>query len=56
VRLQSWEELLPATCRLVVERGAVDLAWISWANADTSQIAIQGTWPQTMRCHEFMLA
>lgn len=38
LRLQSREELLPAICSLVVERGAVELAWISWLDQETSQI------------------
>ena len=38
LRLQSREELLPAICSLVVERGAVDLTWISWLDQETSQI------------------
>lgn len=38
MRLQTREELLPAICSLVVERGAVDLAWISWLDQETSQI------------------
>jgi PAS domain S-box-containing protein len=38
MRLQSREELLPAICSLVVERGAADLAWISWLDKETSQI------------------
>jgi len=38
MRLQSREELLPAICSLVVERGAADLAWISWLDRETSQI------------------
>lgn len=38
LRLRSKEELLPAICNLVVERGAVDLAWISWLNEETSRI------------------
>ena len=38
LRLQSREELLPAICSLVVERGAVELSWISWLDQETSQI------------------
>ncbi len=38
LRLQSREELLPAICNFVVERGAMDLAWISWRDPETSQI------------------
>jgi PAS domain S-box-containing protein len=38
MRLQSREELLPAICSLIVERGAADLAWISWLDRETSQI------------------
>ena len=30
LRLRTREELLPTVCRLVVERGAIDLAWIGW--------------------------
>jgi PAS domain S-box-containing protein len=38
MRLRSREELLPAICSLVVERGAVELAWISWLDQETSEI------------------
>jgi PAS domain S-box-containing protein len=38
VRITTREELLPSICRLVVERGAIDLAWIGWLDAETSQI------------------
>ncbi|MGB3225533.1 MAG: response regulator [Desulforhopalus sp.] len=40
MRLPSREELLPAICSLVVERGAVDVAWISWLDQKTSEITI----------------
>lgn len=40
MRLPSREELLPAICSLVVERGAVDVAWISWIDPKTSEISI----------------
>ena len=30
VRIRSRDELLSTVCRLVVERGAIDLAWIGW--------------------------
>jgi PAS domain S-box-containing protein len=39
VRVRSREELLPAVCRLVVERGAVDLAWIGWLDPSTAWIS-----------------
>ncbi|MBI5558317.1 MAG: response regulator [Deltaproteobacteria bacterium] len=38
VRLRSQDELLPAICRLVVEHGGLDLAWIGWLDAATSRI------------------
>ena len=38
VRSNSREELLPAVCRLVVERGAIGLAWIGWLDPATSRI------------------
>ncbi len=41
LRLQSREELLPAICRLVVERGAVDLSWISWLDQETFEITTE---------------
>ena len=41
MRLPSREELLPAICSLVVERGVIDLAWISWLDQETSQITTE---------------
>ena len=38
VRVQSREELLQSVCRIIVERGAADLAWIGWLDRDTSRI------------------
>ena len=38
VRVHSREELLPEVCRVLVERGQVDLAWISWLDPDTARI------------------
>jgi two-component system, cell cycle sensor histidine kinase and response regulator CckA len=38
VRSQSREEFLPLVCRLIVERGAVDLAWIGCLDRETSRI------------------
>ena len=38
VRTRSREELLPEVCRLVVERGGVDLAWIAWLDLTTARI------------------
>ena len=38
LRVSSPEELLPAVCRLVVERGAIDLAWIGRLDPVTSRI------------------
>ena len=38
VRIQTREELLPSICRLVVERGAVDLAWIGWLDSQISRL------------------
>ena len=39
VRIRSREELLPTICRLMVERGAVDLAWIGWLDPQTGRIS-----------------
>jgi PAS domain S-box-containing protein len=39
VRIQSRDELLSTVCRLMVERGAVDLAWIGWLDQETSRIS-----------------
>ena len=38
LRTTSREDLLQSVCRLVVERGAVDLAWIGCLDAGTSRI------------------
>ncbi|HYA41772.1 MAG TPA: PAS domain S-box protein [Syntrophobacteraceae bacterium] len=38
VRIRSREELLSTVCRLVVERGAADLAWIGWLDSGTAAI------------------
>jgi len=38
VRARSADELLPAVCRLAVERGGVDLAWIGWLDPASSRI------------------
>ena len=38
VRIRTREELLSYVCRLAVERGAIDLAWIGWLDDDTSRI------------------
>ncbi|MHC1744177.1 MAG: response regulator [Syntrophobacteraceae bacterium] len=38
VRVRSREELLPAVCRLMVERGEIDLAWIGWLDGSKTQI------------------
>jgi PAS domain S-box-containing protein len=38
VRIELREELLSTVCRLAVERGAIDLAWIGWLDEDTSRI------------------
>jgi PAS domain S-box-containing protein len=38
VRVPTRQELLDTICRLVVERGAVDLAWIGWLDQSTSKI------------------
>ncbi len=38
VRVQSRDELLPAVCRLVVERGEIDLAWIGWLDASEMRL------------------
>jgi two-component system, cell cycle sensor histidine kinase and response regulator CckA len=39
VRIRSREELFPTICRLVVERGNVDLAWIGWLDPLTARIS-----------------
>ncbi|MHC1742546.1 MAG: response regulator [Syntrophobacteraceae bacterium] len=36
VRVQTRDELFPTVCRLVVERGAMDLAWIGLLDAERS--------------------
>ncbi len=38
VHVKSRDDLLPSVCRLLVERGAVDLAWIGLLDAETSRI------------------
>jgi PAS domain S-box-containing protein len=38
VHIRSREELLSTVCRLIVERGAIDLAWIGWLNTETLSI------------------
>ncbi|MHC1742544.1 MAG: PAS domain S-box protein [Syntrophobacteraceae bacterium] len=38
VRAQSREELLDTVCRMVVERGCIDLAWIGALDPDASRI------------------
>ena len=42
VHVRTREDLLSAVCRLVVERGAADLAWIGWLDRDTSRISPVG--------------
>jgi len=37
-RFDTREELLPNICRLVVERGAIDMAWIGWLDEDAARI------------------
>jgi PAS domain S-box-containing protein len=39
VRIRSRDELLSTVCRLLVERGAVDLAWIGWLDPVTFRIS-----------------
>jgi PAS domain S-box-containing protein len=39
VRVRSRDELFSAVCRHLVERGAVDLAWIGWLDPITSGIS-----------------
>lgn len=39
VRINTREELLSTVCRLVVERGAIDLAWIGWLNGNGSRVS-----------------
>jgi PAS domain S-box-containing protein len=38
VRCQSKEELFQDVCRVLVNRGEIDLAWIGWLDPDTSRI------------------
>lgn len=38
VRTRSWQDAFSLACRLLVERGAVDLAWIAWRHPDTGRI------------------
>lgn len=38
VRSESREELLSAVCRLAVECGGIDLAWVGWLEPDTAGI------------------
>lgn len=38
VRSRSRDELVSSVCRVAVERGAMDLAWIGWIDSDTSKI------------------
>lgn len=38
IRFNTREELLPNICRLVVERGAIDMAWIGWFDEDSAGI------------------
>lgn len=38
VRISSREELLQTVCRLIVERGAFDLAWIDWLDPETGRM------------------
>ena len=38
VRAHSKEDLLSTVCRHVVERGAVDFAWIGWLDPPTGRI------------------
>ncbi|MCU0574751.1 MAG: GAF domain-containing protein [Syntrophobacteraceae bacterium] len=39
VRIRTREELLPTVCRLVVERGAMDLAWIGWLDPESQRLS-----------------
>ena len=38
VHIESRDELLPAVCRLLVERGKADMAWIDWLDPETGLI------------------
>lgn len=38
MRIGNREDLLSEVCRLVVDQGVVDLAWIGWLNRDKSQL------------------
>ncbi len=56
LRLRTREELLPTVCRLVVERGAIDLAWIGWIDPDTFRIvpvAQYGARTEALRAADF---
>jgi len=58
VRLRSRQELLQAVCRLVVEHGGVDLAWVGWLEPATSRIsplASSGIHPEMLDQAEFFV-
>jgi CheY-like chemotaxis protein len=44
VRTTSREDLLETICRIMVERGAVDLAWIGWLDRETARIDPVAHW------------
>lgn len=41
VRFRTREELLQAVCRLVVQHGAIDLAWVSRLDPNSSRIVVE---------------
>jgi PAS domain S-box-containing protein len=58
-RTSSREELLPAVCRLMVDRGSIDLAWIAWLDPATSRmipVAHYGNQSEILRQPHFLAA
>jgi PAS domain S-box-containing protein len=51
VRANSREDLLESICRIMVERGAIDLAWIGWLDPETARIHPIAHWGR----HEALL-
>jgi PAS domain S-box-containing protein len=44
VRANSRDELLETICRIMVERGAINLAWIGWLDPETATIVPVAHW------------
>ncbi len=44
VRAESRDELLKRICRIMVERGAINLAWIGWLDPETARIHPVAHW------------